>query len=297
MAYMKTISADLRAALAQDTTTIATGWRVIRVDGEVFGFTDHDEDVTIDGVTYYASGGLVPSATTQSDNFQVGTMDVTIFLTVTTEAEIRAGMWDNALVTVFEYDWSNPPAAFGTDVLVVRHGNLGIVKRMNNVFTAEVRGLTQRLARTIGRAYSPTCPWRHALWNGSTYEASTECGVSLSGMIHAGTVTAVDSSYSTSVFTMSTLQAAAYFNEGLITFTDGDNRGITREIRSYAVSGEVRLYLPYANAVTVGDAYSVVRGDDKRHQTCKDTFDNLDNFGGFPHIPGIMNVYRTPVLP
>lgn len=292
---MKTISNDLREALAQDTTTIATAWRVIRRDGLIFGFTDHDEDAVIDGVIYYASDGLQSTSTTQTDTMQPGTLDCTVFMTVSTETEIRAGIWDDALVTVFEYDWSNPPAAFGTDCLILRHGNIGTIKRQNNTMTAEIRGLAQRLARSIGRAYGPTCPWRHAIWNGSTYVSSTECGLVLTSFIHTGTVTAVDSTYPKSIFTVSVDQATSYFNEGLVTFTNGDNFGITREIRAYSADNEVRLYLPLGNDVTVGDAVSMVRGDDKTHLTCKNTFNNLVNFGGFPSIPGIANVYRNPL--
>ena len=165
---------------------------------------------------------------------------------------------------MFEYDWSSPPAAFGTDVLILRHGNLGVLKRQHNVFTAEIRGLTQRLARSIGRADSPPAPAPCDLER-HTYVASTECGVSLSGHIHTGTVTAVDSTYPTSVFTVSVDQATSYFNEGLVSFTSGDNHGITREIRSYSADNEVRLYLPLGNAVEVGDAVSLVREDDKKH--------------------------------
>lgn len=295
---MRTLSAALRTALAQATTTIATAWRVIRTDGEVFGFTDHDVDATIDGVTYAAADGLVPSATTQTDSLQVGTLDVTVFLDVSTEAEIRAGVWDNALVTVFEYNWSSPPTVFGTDCLILRHGNLGVIKRQNNAFTAEVRGMTQRLSRSTGRAYSPTCPWRHAVWTGSTYVASVECGVSLAGRIHTGTLTAVDTDYPTSRFTDGAhLQAVNYYSEGLITFTSGVNSGITREIRAYAADGTFRLYLPLGTAPSVGDAWSAVQGDDKTHTTCKNTYSNLAHFGGFPSIPGIANLYRNPVLP
>ena len=94
---MRTISADLRAALAQDTTTIATAWRVIRFDGLIFGFTDHDEDAMIDGMAYVASEGLQASSTTQTDSLQVGSLDCTVFPTVSTETEIRAGVWDNAV--------------------------------------------------------------------------------------------------------------------------------------------------------------------------------------------------------
>jgi uncharacterized phage protein (TIGR02218 family) len=109
-------------------------------------------------------------------------------------------------------------------------------------------------------------------------------------------IRSVNTTYPTSVFTVDVDQATAYFNEGLITFTSGDNFGITREIRDYTANNDVHLYLPLGNPVQAGDQVSMVRGDDKRHTTCRDTFNNLVNFGGFPSIPGIAQVYRNPAL-
>jgi uncharacterized phage protein (TIGR02218 family) len=38
--------------------------------------------------------------------------------------------------------------------------------------------------------------------------------------------------------------------------------------------------------IAPGDTFAVTAGCDKRFATCRDRFDNVLNFRGFPHIPG-----------
>ncbi len=48
----------------------------------------------------------------------------------------------------------------------------------------------------------------------------------------------------------------------------------------------ITLWQPMADAIAVGDAFSVSAGCDKRFSTCRDRFDNIANFRGFPQMPG-----------
>ena len=55
---MKSASTQLAAHVVGESTTLATCWKVSRRDGVVLGFTDHDQDVTVDGLLYQASTPL-----------------------------------------------------------------------------------------------------------------------------------------------------------------------------------------------------------------------------------------------
>lgn len=291
---MKTITGSLASIYGQTTMTVAVGCRVVRKDGQAFGRTDFDENVTIDGLTYYASMGFVPTATHTTNTLTTPTMDITVFMDDATEAEIVAEIWDGAEVTVFEYDWSNPPTALDATVNILRYGNLGQIKRQNQTFVAEIRGLTWRLSRSTGRAFSPTCPWRHAQWNGSTYVSSVECGLDLTSLIFTGTITAADTGSPSRIFTDSASDRVdGYYAEGLITLTSGDNAGLTREVRLFA-SKQWTLYRPFPFPVAVGTDYKAVIGDDKTKATCK-ALGRFVSFGGFPDIPGIAIVFTNPV--
>jgi uncharacterized phage protein (TIGR02218 family) len=47
--------------------------------------------------------------------------------------------------------------------------------------------------------------------------------------------------------------------------------------------------------IAVGDTFTVTAGCDKRFATCRDRFDNVLNFRGYPHIPGNEYVTRYAV--
>jgi hypothetical protein len=69
---MRQISSTFRARLDAGATTLCACWRVVRRDGVVQGFTDHDVDIVFDGVTYSAASGLDGSGFETDLGFAVG---------------------------------------------------------------------------------------------------------------------------------------------------------------------------------------------------------------------------------
>ena len=61
---MRTIPSGLQEKLSSGVTTLCRCWRIARRDGVVLGFTDHDEDVTVDGTLCRAGTGLTGSEVT-----------------------------------------------------------------------------------------------------------------------------------------------------------------------------------------------------------------------------------------
>jgi hypothetical protein len=55
---MKSINPDLQAHMDDGTTTLAWCWRIIRADGVIFGFTDHDRTLSFDGTDFEPESGL-----------------------------------------------------------------------------------------------------------------------------------------------------------------------------------------------------------------------------------------------
>ena len=45
-----------------ELTTVAFCWRLVRADGAALGFTSHDRDLEIGGLSYLASPGMIPAA-------------------------------------------------------------------------------------------------------------------------------------------------------------------------------------------------------------------------------------------
>ena len=59
---MKSVSPALASHLAGEVTTLATLWRVVRCDGVVFTFTDHDSDIAYGGEAYACALGYQHAA-------------------------------------------------------------------------------------------------------------------------------------------------------------------------------------------------------------------------------------------
>jgi uncharacterized phage protein (TIGR02218 family) len=58
---MRTIPSALQTKLNSGVTTLARCWIVTRRDGAVLGFTDHDQDIVLDGTTCRAGTGFTSS--------------------------------------------------------------------------------------------------------------------------------------------------------------------------------------------------------------------------------------------
>ena len=179
---MRTASAALTNHLAGETTNLAICWKLTLTNSTVMGFTDHTADLVISGVTYKAATGISPTSVETKAQFSVDNLDVDGVLdsSAITESDIMGGKYDFAEVVVFMVNVTD----LTQGIITHRHGWLGEVSLKNSQFTAEVRGLTQKLQQNIGEVYSPTC--RAVL-------GDTRCKVNLAGFTVAGTVTGITS--------------------------------------------------------------------------------------------------------
>lgn len=92
----------------------------------------------------------------------------------------------------------------------------------------------------------------------------------------------------------------ALFTGGLCKFLDQGspspkNAGLNTEIKQYSVSPiTVTLFQPMPFDIAIGDAVTIAAGCDKTLAVCRDSFDNIDNFRGEPHVPGNDLFFRIP---
>ena len=153
---MKTITSEMTAHLALETTTLASCWRITRTDGEIIYLTDHDVDIVYDGNTYSADSGYEKTAIRSSLGLSVDNMDVYGLLdsSYVTEADIRSGIYDYATVEIFVVNWAD----LTMGELKLHKGIFGEFQTTNNgSFIAELRGLKQILDQNIVGVYQPEC--------------------------------------------------------------------------------------------------------------------------------------------
>jgi uncharacterized phage protein (TIGR02218 family) len=111
---LKSISDELKAHLAGAVTTLAMCWRIRRLDGQEFLFTDHDVDLVIDdggdwdGV-YESVSGVIGTTLSYKIDLSVDNMDISGFLAAAkvSEADIAAGLFDYADVDIFLVNWTD----------------------------------------------------------------------------------------------------------------------------------------------------------------------------------------------
>lgn len=152
---MKTVPSALQTALDSGAISLATLWKVTRKDNVVLGFTDHDKDLVVSGVTYQAATGYTRTTIQSTADMAVDNLDLEGILSsdAVTEQDLRAGVYYGAEVLVMACDYTNLSA--GT--VTLRRGWIGQVTVMNGRYVAELRGLTDRLQQTIGRVYGRDC--------------------------------------------------------------------------------------------------------------------------------------------
>lgn len=279
---MLSLGSGLLAHYAGEVLDLARLWHVTRRDGAVFRFTDHDTDLLIPGDGTYLAAGYHGSAIASRADLAVDNLEVgAVFdAAAITEEDLRAGLWDGAVVRIAECVWSDP--ALGTRIL--RTGRLGQVTYDGTAWRAELLGLAQRLAAGVGRLVSPAC---------DALLGDARCGVNLAGFTHAFTVTAV---LDRNTFTDSALaQAAGYFAAGLVQWATGANAGAAHEIKRHQAGGVLTLFLPAPYEIAVGDTGSVIAGCDKTLATCDAVFGNVVNFRGFPDVPGNDRIFAPRV--
>lgn len=282
---MRTIQPALQAKLDSGVTTLARCWLITRNDGVTQGFTDHDEDIVIGSVTCRAGTGFSGSEAKQSLGLAVDSSELAGALADDSlnEDDLAAGRYDAAAVELWLTDWSEPALR-----VLLAKGSLGEVRREGAAFTAEVRGLSERLAQDSGRLYTAMC---------SADLGDTRCGVNLDDSAFRGGGV-VETVLATSRFVANGLDTFddGWFTAGKLTFTSGANAGLSVEVKTHRKRDQVTLDLWQAmpHAIVTGDAFVVRAGCDKRFSTCHDRFANVANFRGFPHIPGNDFVMHYP---
>lgn len=278
----KVIPSALQAHLDSGATTMCLCWRVERQDGITQGFTEHDRDLVVDGLTYLARSGFTATQVAQTLGLSVDNLNVEGAISSDTinEDDLADGAYDGAEVTLLWVNWSDP-----TMYQVLSKGFIGEVKRQETAFSAEFRSLAQKLAQKTGRTYQRTCD--AVLGDG-------RCKVNLTSPTFRGTGTVTSSSGRNLVVSGLGSYADGWFTHGTLTFTSGSNSGMSFEVKQHSGTA-IQLWEVPPTTVLSTDAFFITAGCKQDMDTCRDKFNNLLNFQGFPYVPGTDRLAEYPV--
>jgi uncharacterized phage protein (TIGR02218 family) len=289
---LKSIPTELQTHLSGSVTTLAVCWRVERQDGVLILGTEHDRDIIVEADspsatlsgTYVAQAGITGSDVRSTSDMAVDNMEVQgainngdISLVDLSAADIEAGLFDHATVTLFLCNWQAPDEG----QVILRTGNIGEIRRTSEYqYHTELRGLAQRLSQKIVRTYGSGCDAEFG---------DSRCTVDVAALTLTGTVNTVTSNREFTV-TLSLGHTVGAFDGGLITWTSGDNDTFSMEVRKEDLSpiNNFNLYLPMPRDIQSGDTFTIQPGCDKSAAMCKGAYSNLVNFRGHgAWVPGI----------
>lgn len=259
-------------------TTVCRCWAVTRRDDVVFGFTDHDEDLSFEGITFKADTGLTAKALQQVTGLAVDNTEAIGALSdsAVSEEDILAGRFDGAEVTSWIVNWAD------IDCREVRFkGHIGEISRQNGAFTAELRGVSEVLNVPVGQVFQKNC---------QAILGDKRCGVDLDQPGMTAELAAEDVT-DARVFSFENLSDfdERWFERGQLIVLSGRAIGLSAIVKNdRPVDGRriIELWEELPIPVEAGDLVRIVVGCDKRIGTCRLKFQNILNFRGFPHIPG-----------
>lgn len=264
--------------LAGGATTVCRVWTVTRRDGQVLGFTDHDREIEVDGVVCRADAGMTARVLHQTTGLSVDNTEAFGALSAAsiTEADLLAGRFDGAEVRALLVNWQTPE-----DYIEQFRGYLGEVARSGGAFKAELRGLSERLNRPHGLAYTPGC---------SAVLGDDRCRFDLAqaGYSVVATVDLVDEDRGFVLTGVSGLDDR-WFEGGRFEVLTGAAAGLFGVVKNDRQNGNRRLidlWQSIGAGMASGDTVRLKAGCDKTGETCRVKFANFLNFRGFPHIPG-----------
>src|SRR5690606_30586687 len=119
------------------------------------GYTSFDAPLEIDGVTYEPANGF--STSQLSADVEMSVADVEVLGAIDADGisaeALLAGVYDHAEVEMFVVDWGD----LSIPKTIVRRGWTGSITQAGQAFTAELRGLGQRIQQPVIDSYSPEC--------------------------------------------------------------------------------------------------------------------------------------------
>jgi uncharacterized phage protein (TIGR02218 family) len=290
----RSIPVALQADLSADTSTLTWCLRVdsTTVPGRQIFLTLLDEPFEFDdgdgAETYYPDPGYDPKLMESATDLSVDGTTFSALLQASgmmSEADLRAGTWDDAEVRVYRVNYEDPAAGH----YELKRGHLGrLVIDRGLGLIAEIRGLAQDLRQTLCWRDSILC---RARFGSQESEEREYCGFDLATIEVAFTVTSVGAENDRDFTAAGLTQDAGAFLPGVVRWTSGLNAGMRNNgVANHTAGGVISLRKSTRYPIQVGDV-GIIRPDcDKSVEGgkgCRHYWDTawVQHYRGEPHIP------------
>jgi uncharacterized phage protein (TIGR02218 family) len=291
---MRIIPASLEEHFGLAEQTFCFAWRITPVRGALLmpteGFTNHDRDLTSNGLLHKSSAHTLPTAFPFSIGLPNNALEAMLLFDglALDESDVAAGKYDGARVSLHALNYAGDP----DEVLDLFGGFLGKAQFGKEAATFELNPWSTLLNGEMGRVFTEKCPYprfaRGYCANGIDVGGLAD-GPVISSFTKVAAVTTV---YSASHFTITggalSGLAADWANYGILRFTDGPLDGaefdVVKQNAASSNTVEIWLNLPAPVRPASGDMVALERGCNRTKADCI-ARNNLSNFGGFPYMP------------
>ena len=265
-----------RALLDRPLDTVASFWRIHRLDGVALGFTTHDRDLWFGGLLHRAAPGLTPSAIRRTSGLadDVAEVEGALAHDCIAEADLAAGRYDCAAVVIGAVCWETLEHQLlyrGTIESLSRDGAGG--------FAAELVSAKAALAIDPVPRSSPTCRARFC---------GPGCNLSPARFTRRAEVSGVANGR----VAFAGIDPALYAG-GELRWRDGPRAGLSAAI--LAADADGFTLDPPPEDIAPGMRAFLREGCDHTIAICAARFGNAANFQGEPFLPGTDLLASYPV--
>ena len=256
--------------------------QIVTKAGRKFGLTSLDHDIVIAGDNYISAGGIEPTASNRQigGSIDSGNIKVLINNPVLTPEIMRSGVLEDAAVTIVILDWL---AATGIDDgIVVISGIVGEISETDTSFSFEILSTSHRLNKGLTYTASPVCPFEFGGVNCGLNLSTTPTVLRRTGIILSAvnTFSPIAGEYTTLNVDPGITSIPSEFSGGTLTYTSGDNLGLTVRLLFTDTGFILRVPITYISLPQNGDTFEIVANCNKTKEACIG-YGNFNRFGGF----------------
>jgi len=223
------VSQDLKDHFAQDTTTIARCWRIYRKDGEVYAFTEADQELVVDDIVHKPLNAGQMSAFESTSDTSPDNMEAEVLLDSSNidAVDLQTGLFDGAKLEYFIVNYEN----LSQGKFKLTKGWLGEVEMEDDEkASVEFTSLMGALQQTKGRQFTYQCDVKEL--------GDNRCGVDVEALAYSGEVSSFTGRDTFRDYTISG-ETEDYFRFGVVEWKTGYNAGLSMEVKSFA--GEIPI--------------------------------------------------------
>ena len=265
-------SAEFISAIALREVSITELYKLELLDGNIRYFTPHDEDIIWGGVTYQRLPIVRDNITTKV-NLEAEKVNITLANITSELVEVlQANVLDGSIVTIKRILYKEE---FAEGMEITLFVGVADVSYNRAALILSCTSILDSLNILVPRCiYGEPC-------NNRLYDVTCEADKVANGV--NGTATA-DATIKFTLTDAGLGAAVDVYALGELYITSGRNSGVRKLIRSNTAT-VFTIVTPFQYEIVTGDIYTAYPGCDKRPETCRDTFSNIENFYGFSYIP------------